>query len=120
MKGNLNAEKWTEEESSKFVESVLEYVIENKSCVFIGEALGELGYYRDLWSYIARKFDFRTIKRVETILENRLVTEGIKGNTNATMTIFTLKNNYGWKDKTETDITTGGESFNIKDLVKFE
>jgi len=31
------------------------------------------------------------------------------GKANATFSIFNLKNNYGWKDKTEQDLTSGGE-----------
>ena len=102
-KGNNNAEKWTEQQASEFVESVLDYVQSNSSCVFIGEPVTELGYYRELWNYISGKFDFHTIKRVESILESRLVKSGISGTNNATMTIFTLKNNYNWRDKTETE-----------------
>ena len=32
--------------------------------------------------------------------------------------IFNLKNNFGWKDKTETDITSGGEKLNVA-MVEF-
>lgn len=49
-----------------------------------------------------------TIKRAKTKIENQLELS-LYGN-NVTGIIFNLKNNYGWKDKTETDITTQGES----------
>lgn len=103
-KGNKNAEKWTEKEAKELVDSVLKYVQDTSDCYFIGEPITELGYYRTLWSYIKDKFDFDTIKRVESILENRLVKAGLTGGSNPTMTIFTLKNNYDWKDKRETDL----------------
>ena len=109
---NKNAEKWTESEASKFVDSVLEYVQSNQRCMFIGEPVTELGYYRTLWNYISEKFDFDTIKKVESILESRLVKLGLEGTNNATMTIFTLKNNYGWTDKQSIDHTTKGEAIN--------
>ena len=109
-KGNNNAEKWTEQQAIEFVESVLEYVQSNPDCVFIGEPVSQLGYYRTIWNYLSDKFDFDTIKRVESILESRLVKKGISGETNPTMTIFTLKNNYHWRDKTEVDHTTKGEA----------
>ena len=112
-KGNNNAEKWTEQQANEFVEKVYQYVVENPDCVFIGEAVTEFGHYRTLWNYISEKFDFDTIKVVESILESRLVSYGIRGATNATMTIFTLKNNYKWTDKHETDI-------NINTLPKLE
>lgn len=112
-KGNKNAEKWTKKEAKKFVDSVLGYIKENDDCIFIGEPVTELGEYRELWNYISKKFDFHTIKVVESILESRLVKKGVSNASNATMTIFTLKNNYGWTDKRETDITTKGESLNV-------
>ena len=108
-KGNNNAEKWTQDQAVEFADSVLNYVKENKNCLFIGEAVTELGYYRTLWNYISEKFDFDTIKRVESILESRLVNSGLSGDSNATMTIFTLKNNYKWTDRQEIDHTTKGE-----------
>jgi len=45
----------------------------------------------------------RAKQRVEMSLEQRLAGNAVTGS------IFSLKNNFGWKDKTETDITSGGE-----------
>lgn len=109
-KGNNNAEKWTKKQAKELVDSVLEYVQENKDCLFIGEAVTELGYYRTLWNYLSDKFDFDTTKRVESILESRLVTKGLAGDSNATMTIFTLKNNYKWTDKSQIDLQSSDGS----------
>jgi hypothetical protein len=44
-----------------------------------------------------------TIKKIDEELENRLYKLGLKGKANATLVIFGLKNNYGWKDKSEVD-----------------
>lgn len=44
--------------------------------------------------------------KIHNYAENRLFEN------NPTGTIFNLKNNYGWKDKTETDVTTNGKSIN--------
>lgn len=110
LKGNKNAEKWTEKEAKELVDSVLKYVQDTPDCYFIGEPITELGYYRTLWSYIGTKFDFDTIKRVESILENRLVKAGLTGGSNPTMTIFTLKNNYDWTDKNQLDHTSSDGS----------
>lgn len=109
-KGNNNAEKWTEKQAKEFVDSVLEYVQSTLDCLFIGEAVTEVGYYRELWNYISKKFDFHTIKKVESILESRLVKGGLTGGSNPTMTIFTLKNNYQWTDKTVHDIQSSDGS----------
>ncbi len=42
-----------------------------------------------------------TIKRIESELENRLYKYALLNKVNPTMAIFGLKNNYGWKDKSE-------------------
>jgi hypothetical protein len=81
------------------------------------------GCYAEIWAYWKNKFKdnetiFKSIRKVDAILENRLYTGALKGKYNSTITIFGLKNNYGWKDKTETDITTQGEKIsNIPDWV---
>lgn len=53
---------------------------------------------------------FDTIKAAKTKIEH--FTEQFLFGPSPTGTIFNLKNNYGWKDKTETDITTKGDSLN--------
>lgn len=57
------------------------------------------------------------IKRAKTRIENELEL-GLYGN-NVTGLIFNLKNNYGWKDKTETDVTSGGDRIqpNILEVI---
>lgn len=58
---------------------------------------------KDEYSYSIK----RAKQRCEAILEENLV----EGKVNPTGTIFNLKNNYGWKDKTEqdVDVTSGGK-----------
>lgn len=46
-----------------------------------------------------------TIKKIEEELENRMLKLGLKGKANATLVIFSLKNNYGWKDKQEHELS---------------
>jgi hypothetical protein len=46
-----------------------------------------------------------TIKKIDEELENRLFKFALVNKVNATMAIFSLKNNFGWKDKTETELT---------------
>lgn len=69
-----------------------------------------------LVNYETRDEFFDTIKRAKTKIED-FAEQRLFGN-NPTGTIFNLKNNYGWKDKTETDITTGGEKIKTA-LVEF-
>jgi hypothetical protein len=50
--------------------------------------------------------------KIEAYWEQKLASPSPTG------TIFNLKNNYGWKDKTEQDLTTGGDKIGPV-LVKF-
>lgn len=56
---------------------------------------------------------FPTIKKAKNIIEN-VIEKKLYG-TAVTGLIFNLKNNFDWKDKTEQDITSGGEqvTFNM-------
>ncbi len=61
---------------------------------------------RSLLNYSKKKKFFPTIKkardRVEEALERNLYSQSVAG------TIFNLKNNFGWKDKQETEHTVNG------------
>ena len=50
-----------------------------------------------------------TLKKIEDELENRMFKLGLSNKANTALVIFWLKNNYGWKDKTEIDHTTKGD-----------
>lgn len=64
---------------------------------------------RDLLIDYAEKDEFSdTIKRAKGKI-HQYVEEYLFNGKNQTGAIFNLKNNYGWKDKTEQDLTTGGE-----------
>lgn len=56
-----------------------------------------------------------TIKRAKSRCEDWVVENMLLNKVNAVAAIFNLKNNWGWKDKTETDVTTKGESINPSD-----
>lgn len=47
------------------------------------------------------------IKKLKSIFEHRLVKKGLSGATQPAITIFTLKNHYGWKDKVENAVSGG-------------
>lgn len=73
-----------------------------------------LGISRDtLCNYHNRELFSDTVKaardRVQEDIENRLMETP-----NQSGAIFNLKNNFGWKDKTETDLTSGGEKLGIE------
>ena len=59
-----------------------------------------------------------SLKRAKLRCENWVEEGALTNKVNATSAIFNLKNNYGWKDKTESDVTSNGSSINPI-LVKF-
>lgn len=71
---------------------------------------------RTLLDYEAKDDEYsHTIKKAKTRVE-AFIESGLYGNS-VTGLIFNLKNNFDWKDKTETDITTKGESINTNTVV---
>lgn len=119
-KGNKNAETWTRE---AVIEQLAKIEAEAKkpSCLWLGSALVKVGLYRELWSYWSEKFKgddvvFQTIKRIDQYFEDRLFAKAAKGDLNATIAIFGLKNNHGWTDKKDVDVTTKGESINERKI----
>lgn len=50
-----------------------------------------------------------TIKEAKVKCEQWVEENAMIGKANATFSIFNLKNNYGWRDKTEQDVTSGGK-----------
>lgn len=105
MAGNQHVEKWSEEKAMKFFTDSLELAKENTDIYFIGKLASELGWYREAYHYLLKKFKnnsaFHTIKKqIDAILEARVIEKGYDSG-GATMSIFQLKNNYHWKDKKE-------------------
>ncbi|CAB4132729.1 DNA-packaging protein gp3 [uncultured Caudovirales phage] len=65
---------------------------------------------RTLLNYQDREDYFPSIKRALDKCEAAIEKRAMLGGLNATIAIFSLKNNYGWVDKTETDVTSKGEA----------
>lgn len=64
-----------------------------------------------LCNYEEKEEYFDTIKDAKSRCEAWVEENALMGKANATFSIFNLKNNYNWRDKTENDI-------NIKELPK--
>ena len=112
-KGNKYNEVWDIETSEAFFQDTLNYILDNKKCRSISEAVVELGQYEEVVSYICKKFpdkEFKSIKRAKEIVKNRLVHQGLDGDAHAPMAIFILKNNHNMKDRH--DVTTDNKSVN--------
>jgi hypothetical protein len=115
---------YTEENVTTQVGYILDIILENKDILYLGEVFENLPYSMQRFSEWSETFKeneqiSETIKRIKSILESRVNVAGLKNKANATMVIFNLKNNYGWKDKTETDVTSGGEkiTFGIAETI---
>lgn len=107
-------EIYTEDFVKKELADILAEVSSNDDLIFKGQVFEKKSYSSQRYSEWAEKFKendeiSETIKKIDGIFETRVVVGGLKGKLNPTMSIFNLKNNYGWRDKNETDITTQGD-----------
>lgn len=123
-KGNKFAEVWNEETTLNKLAEITNYIKENKKEFHLGGILVQCELYPDWWSDMANKFSnnlkvYRTIKSIETLLEQRIINATISGEAkSAAMAIFYLKNKHGYKDKTEQDVNLNA---NLKNLdIEFE
>jgi len=112
---------YTEEFVEKELRKLLRLASEGDYLI-MGKLFEERGYSAQRFSeWITRYPDNDEIKeshkRLKEIFENRLVENALRNKTNATMSIFNLKNNFGWKDKQE--IEHGG-SFSMFGLAHKE
>jgi hypothetical protein len=103
--------KWNSpEELSELIEAYFIDCKEREEPPMITEMCVFLDTTREtLLDYQSKEGFSDTIKRAKTRCEAAVEKGILLGKMNATAGIFNLKNNYGWKDKTEQDITTGGE-----------
>lgn len=106
-------------ESVEQLEALIESYFENckqknKPYTITGLALWLDTTRETLMDYQENKGDefSDTIKRAKLKCENWVEEGALTNKINPTSAIFNLKNNYGWKDKTETDLTTNGQSIN--------
>lgn len=60
---------------------------------------------RTLIEYADRPEFTNAIKRAKAIIESELEDNALRGKTNPAVSIFSLKNNYGWHDKVEVQAT---------------
>lgn len=71
--------------------------------------------YRDMLSEYAKKPEFSsTIKRIYSSIENDLEERALSNLVNGTVAIFSLKNNFGWKDKQEVESNNTNHNMNAE------
>ena len=100
--GNDNAETWTIEIASKFMDSALELSM-TREYDFIGEIARDLKSYKEVFSYLSGKFPELKTKH-NTIISNceaNCFYNGKKSNIVPSLAIMNLKSNHGWTDRQE-------------------
>lgn len=127
-KGNKAAEIWTEQTvTAKLLEMwdtlVLGHQEENGNYIRANDVktIQEICLMHDvdpdMWAYFKEKFKnapgvMRIIKKILWVLEARLIYSG------QAVDIFVMKNHYGYSDKKESDITSGGKPIASVPLIQ--
>lgn len=113
---------YTEEFVLNELNLLLTTIKENTDIVYIWELFENKNYSRQRYSEWVKEYkDNEEIQRlsdtIKEILETRAVKGALTNKLNPTITIFHLKNNYNWKDKTEIEQTNTNYNFtsNLED-----
>jgi uncharacterized membrane-anchored protein len=113
--------KYTAEFVLEEMKSMVSLIKGNPDIVYIWELFDNKSYSRQRFSEWVKTYsDNEEIKEISDTIKEILETRAVKGamtnKLNGTMTIFHLKNNYDWKDKSEVDSNVKGE-LNIATLL---
>lgn len=127
LKGNTNAEKWTEETVLVVLNKMIEQIDNDhgKKFLYLGSLLYKHDLYMEIWAYWSKKFAknqtvFKLIKKIDAFFEARIVSGAMEGELNSTAVIFTLKNKYGWRDRKEIDHSGAMSINNMSSFVDEE
>jgi hypothetical protein len=103
MKGNTNAETWTLEQATELFNNAIELTEGNSKYDFIGEVAKKLGTYRDVFTYLKKKYkELKPLsKRLISNIEANCFSHGKNGDINTAMAIVNLKSNHGWTDRVD-------------------
>lgn len=118
MINNTNAEKWSLEEAHKLFDTALEMAERSdKEYDFIGEIATELKLYKEVFSYLSKKFESLEPyhKRLIGAVESNCFYNGKKGNITPSLAIMNLKSNHGWTDRVDT--TTKNKEINTTQII---
>lgn len=104
--GNTNALKYkTEEELQKGMDLYFEECDKTGKPYTMSGLAYSLGIdRRTLINYGKTDSYFTLVKKAKQKIEAQLEENALLGKSNSTFTIFNLKNNYGWQDKTEVEV----------------
>lgn len=100
----MTQQKYTREFVANELRNMVQEAKECEDYVFINQLFINRPYGRQRFSEWRKTHSndeeiSDAIKKIEDILENRLVVGGLKGKFNPTIAIFTLKNKYGWSNQ---------------------
>lgn len=119
--------KYTKEAFDKKVEEYFDMC--DNTTIGIGDKIITKPYtitglclYLDTTRETLREYELRedfvdTIKKAKNKIENYVEEHSMTGELNPTVCIFNLKNNFGWKDKTEVDSNVNA-NVNINEVDK--
>jgi hypothetical protein len=127
--GNKNAEKWTEEKALKLGNEILKWVSQDpiirstdqgklsivSANLFISKYLIQHNYCHTLTSELAKKYkSFATVLlKIKKLQEIKINSLGLFKLLDPGLVKFNLINHYGYKDKTQTDLTSNGEKLEM-------
>jgi hypothetical protein len=108
LKGNKNAETWTIEEATEFMNEALT-LSQDSTYDFIGEVAKDLNSYIDIFDYLAEKFaELQPIKNhIKRNCEVNCFSNSKKGKIKEATAIVNLKSNHGWTDRQQVNIPGG-------------
>jgi len=101
---------YTERYVKKEMKFLLKRLKDNKEVLFKKTLFIDRKYtYQRFSEWILKYKNIRKItdtkKKIDEIIESRLAESGLHSKSNPALTIFNLKNNYGWKDKQEINLS---------------
>ena len=106
---NNNAEKWTLEEATAFLDEAIVLSLD-KEYDFIGEVAKAQKSYKEVYNYIVDKFPSLSNKlnQIKSNCESNCFYNGKKGDIVPSLAIMNLKSNHGWTDRID-QTTKGGK-----------
>lgn len=110
LDNNKNAEKWDLKTATSFmIEALNLSEDDDRTYDFIGEIARQLKQYKEIFSYLSKKFPELedTHKRIISNCEANCFYNGKKQNIVPSLAIMNLKSNHGWTDRV--DNTTKGD-----------
>lgn len=126
-KDNTNAEKWTLEVATKFMNEAVELSRQTEKTDtgitpkydFIGEVAYDLDQDKGVFDYLINKFpELKKYKRkIKNNCEVNCFRNIKKENINTAAGIINLKSNHGWSDRIQQDHTTQGDKIQTQFIV---